>query len=159
MDKGESKMIFDNIKNCKMYYGVNPKFEKAFTFIKKAMDEDAEVGTYEIDGKEIYAFVQKYDSKIKEDCAFEGHENYIDIQCVIEGCEVMGVIEASKATIKDEYNAEKDVAFYQESNDASCCIVKQGEFCILYPHDIHKPGVALNNLPSNVRKIVVKVHI
>ena len=29
-------MIFDNIKNCKMYYGVNPKFEIAFEFIKKA---------------------------------------------------------------------------------------------------------------------------
>ena len=31
-------MIFDNIRNCKMYYGVNERFEKAFNFIKKAIN-------------------------------------------------------------------------------------------------------------------------
>ena len=71
----------------------------------------------------------------------------------------MGFIEVSKSAINDEYNTEKDVTFYQESNSASYCIVKQGEFCIFYPHDIHRPGIAFNNLPSSVRKIVVKVHI
>ena len=32
-------MIFDNIRNCKLYYGVNERFEKAFDFIKKAVEE------------------------------------------------------------------------------------------------------------------------
>ena len=152
-------MIFDNIKNCEMYYGMNPKFEKAFMFIKTAIEEKTEVGKYEIDGKDIYAIVQTYDSKLKENCAFEGHENYIDIQCVTDGFEVMGVIEASKAIINGEYNSEKDVAFYEENERASYCIVNKGDFCIFYPHDIHRPGMALNDLPSGVKKIVVKVHI
>ena len=52
-------MIFDNIRNCKMYYGVNERFEKAFDFIKKAVEENLEVGKYEIDGKEVYALVQE----------------------------------------------------------------------------------------------------
>lgn len=152
-------MIFDNIKNCKMYYGVNDKFEKAFEFIQKVIAEKFEVGKYEIDGEKIFAFVQNYDSKLKENSVFEGHENYIDIQYVIEGCEMLGVIDVSKADIKEEYNPEKDAAFYQESKLASYCIATQGDFCIFYPHDIHSPGVAFDNSPSNVRKIVVKVHI
>ena len=30
-------MIFDNIRNCELYYSVNKGFEKAFDFIKKAV--------------------------------------------------------------------------------------------------------------------------
>ena len=152
-------MIFDNIKNCKIYDGVNDKFEKAFEFIQKAVAEKLEVGKYEIDGEKIFAFIQNYDSKLKENSALEGHENYIDIQYIIEGCEMLGVVDVSKVKIKKEYNPEKDVAFYQESKLASYCIATQGDFCIFYPHDIHSPGVAFDNLPSNVKKIVVKVHI
>ncbi len=30
-------MIFDSLKNCAMYYGVNENFEKSFDFIKKVI--------------------------------------------------------------------------------------------------------------------------
>lgn len=152
-------MIFDNIKNCEMYYGVNPKFKKAFEFIEKAVKENLETGKYEISGKEIYASIQSYDSKLKDNAKFEGHKNYIDIQYIVEGREMMGTLEISKAVIKGEYNPEKDVMFYEDSEIASYCITEQGDFCIFYPHDIHCPGVSLNNMPSGVKKIVVKVHI
>ncbi len=32
-------MIFDSLKNCPMYYGVNKKFEKSFEFIKNVIIE------------------------------------------------------------------------------------------------------------------------
>ncbi len=152
-------MIFDNVKNCKMYCCINPKFEKAFEFIQKVMHENTETGTYEIDGKDVYAVVQEYETKLKENTSFESHEKYIDIQCVIEGCETLGCIEASKAVIKTEYNDEKDVAFYQDSDAASFCVAQEGDFCVFYPHDIHCPGGVVNNLPSSVKKIVVKVRV
>ena len=152
-------MIFDNIKNCKMYYGVNPKFEKAFDFIKKAMDENLEVGKYEIDGKEIYGIIQSYDSKLKENARFEGHENYIDIQCVVKGSEMMGVMEITNAVISDEYNPEKDVAFYKDSETASYCKTKDGDFCVFYPHDIHRPGMAIDDIQTPVLKVIVKIHM
>ena len=122
-------------------------------------EEKFETGKYEIDGEEIYAFVQNYDTKLKENSVFEGHKNYIDIQYIIEGCEMLGVMDISKAVIKNEYDPRNDAAFYKESEIASCCVAQQGDFCIFYPHDVHSPGVAFNNLPSNVKKIVVKVHI
>lgn len=152
-------MIFDKLKNCKMYYGLNPRFEQAFAFVQKAIDENYNVGRYEIDGKNVYALVQSYDSKQKEDSIFEGHRNYIDIQCVIEGTETMGCMEISNAVVNKEYNPEIDAALYDKSDIATYSIAGKGDFCIFYPHDIHSPGVAWNNIPSKVKKIVVKVHI
>ena len=152
-------MIFDNIKNCEMYYGVNSGFKKAFEFIKTAVAENYDLGRYEIDGENIYASVQEYDTKVIEGSAFEGHENYIDVQYIVDGREIMGVLEISKAVLKDEYDPEYDVTFYNRSESASYCVVESGDFCIFYPHDTHSPGVAFNNIPSKMRKIVVKIHV
>ena len=33
----------------------------------------------------------------------------------------------------------------------------QGDFCIFFPHDIHRPGMAYQDVPTPVKKIVVKV--
>ena len=63
-------MVFDNIKNANLYFTLNPKFETAFNFIKKAVKEDLPIGKYEVEGEEIYAVVQEYDSKISENAKF-----------------------------------------------------------------------------------------
>jgi len=152
-------MILDNMKNCEMYYGVHEKFEKAFEFIKKAIAENMEVGKYEIEGDNLRASIQVYDTKTADKSKFEGHENFIDIQCVISGCEMMGCTDISKAEIETPYNSEKDVAIYKNNYKASYCTVQDGEYCIFFPHDIHRPGMAYEDLPTPVKKIVVKVHI
>ena len=152
-------MIFDNIKNSKTYYSLSPAFEKAFGFIEKTLSEGTEPGRYEIDGDKIFALVQSYDSKMLKDSKLEGHQRYIDIQYIISGTEMMGCLDASKAVVNEEYNAEKDVAFYEKSDEISYCKAGPGDFCIFFPHDIHAPGVACNDTPSPIQKIVVKVHI
>lgn len=152
-------MIFDNIKNYRMYCAVNQKFEKAFEFIKKAVEENLDPGTYEIDGKEIYALVQDYDTKLKENCIFEGHKNYIDIQYIVDGCEVMGLLEETDTVVKEEYDAEKDATFYEQGDVPSYFVAKKGDFCVFYPQDIHSPCVAYKDMPSKVKKVVIKLHI
>ena len=126
-------MIFDNVKNSQMYCDMNPCFKKAFEFIQKVMSENVGVGKYEIDGKDVFAIVQEYETKLKENTSFEGHENYIDIQCVIEGREILGCVEVSKAVVNVDYDAEKDVAFYKDCETASLCVAEEGDFCIFYP--------------------------
>lgn len=150
-------MVLDNIKNCEIYYGMHPEFKKAFDFIKKAVEEKYEIGRYEIDGEKMYALVQVYDTLNLDETFYEGHEKYIDIQYVGGNYEAFGVIDRSKATIKDEYNKDKDVAFFEKSEDASYVVANDGDFCIFYPQDIHCPKVAHNNTPVTVNKIVVKV--
>ncbi len=152
-------MIFDTIKNCKNYYAVNDKFKKAFDFIKQAEKEDLPVGKYEIDGKELYASVQEYTTKVSPEGKFEGHNNYIDIQYIISGIELMEVVDIDKATAKTEYNDLKDVTFYEDYLNATQGVVQAGGYGIFFPHDIHKPGMSYGSTPCAVKKIVVKVKI
>lgn len=152
-------MIADNIKNASLYCGVHPKFAQAFAFIEKAVRENYPAGKYEIAGKELYASVQEYNTKLAADAKFEGHRNYIDIQFVVSGTEIMKVADISQMTLKTEYNEEKDVEFYENNPQASALVVNAGEYAILFPHDIHMPCVSRNETPAPVKKIVVKVKV
>ena len=152
-------MIVDNLSNSKMYYGLSDKFEKAFKFIKRAVEENLAVGKYEIDGTDVYGLVQEYTSKTEEKGKFEGHRKYIDIQYIISGIERIEVIDISKAQANTEYNNEKDIEFYDNNEKRGNVVLEDGEYAILYPNDIHKPGMTFGNNPTTVKKIVVKVKI
>ena len=152
-------MIADNMKHTRLYESAHEKFAQAFDFIEKAAAENYAAGKYEIDGKELYASVQEYDSKLAANAKFEGHRNYIDIQYVVSGTEIIKVADVAQMTRKGEYNAEKDVEFYEDNASASALVLSAGEYAILFPQDIHMPCVSLNETPAPVKKIVVKVHV
>lgn len=151
-------MIVDNIKNCEMYYKLNKGFEKAFDFIKKAVRENLPIGKYEIDGNEVYALIQEYKTKLKEEGKFEGHRKYIDIQYIISGIEKIDVIDISKLESNIEYNEEKDIEFYKDNSKTGNVVLEEGEYAIFYPTDIHKPGMVFDSI-TDVKKIVVKVKL
>jgi len=148
-------MIYDNMKNSALYCGANKYFKEGFDFIAKAVSENLPAGKYEINGKELYASIQEYNAKNPEDCKSEGHRNYIDIQYIVSGAETMEVFDISKAVIKSDYNDVKDVEFYEHCDCAATLNVKEGEYAIFFPHDIHRPGMSYKDTP--VKKIVVKV--
>ena len=102
-------MIIDNIKNCEKYESVHEGFKAGFLAIKQYVKDNAEIGKYEIDGKKVYAMVQEYESKLSAERKFEAHKNYIDIQFISEGTEVIYASDISSLTVKEEYNAEKDI--------------------------------------------------
>ena len=78
-------MIVTNVnsKELKSFESIHPRFKAAFDFIKKAVREDLDDGNYEIDGKEVYAFISSYKTKTEQEAKFEAHKKYIDIQCII----------------------------------------------------------------------------
>ena len=149
-------MIVDVLENKELYYGIHKNMKPAFEFIEKAVKENLEVGRYELDGKNLFALVQEYDSKT--DAKWEYHRKYIDIQFIVSGIEVMDFCDITKATPNTEYNAEKDVMFYTDCPKAGTCAVEAGEYAIFFPHDVHKPGMCFGN-PAPVKKIVVKVKV
>lgn len=150
-------MVFDNLKNCQLYYGMHPRFREAFDFIKKAIAENLPVGKYEIDGKSLWASVQEYTSKLYEDAKAEAHKNYIDIQFIVSGKEKMEVMNISEATAKTEYNEERDFSFFENADGVTGVVCGSGEYGIFFPWDIHKPGLVADEENREVKKIVVKV--
>jgi YhcH/YjgK/YiaL family protein len=73
-------MILDVLKNAQFHVNRNPGMAKAFAFLERPDLKDLPVGTYEIDGKRVYAMVQIGAGRPREGAMLEAHREYIDIQ-------------------------------------------------------------------------------
>jgi len=114
-----------------------------------------ESGKYVIDGDKLFFMVNQYDTRDQEDVMFEIHRNYIDIQYVVEGEELMGVAPVANSTEIIPYNQEKDIAFVNVAN-AAHYVASLAEFFIFFPGEPHQPGIKAG-ISRPVKKIVVKV--
>ena len=149
-------MILDTMKNKELYYKLGEGFKKGFEFIEKCKAEGIEVGKYEIDGKNVFANVQEYNSK--EEAKFESHDNYIDVQYILKGNEMMYWEARDKCEEMIEYNPEKDVTFYKDTEEAVALTVNEDEYAIFFPEDVHKPGMKIKE-SQPVKKIILKIHV
>jgi beta-galactosidase beta subunit len=60
--------------------------------------------------------------------------------------------------VVEEYNSEKDIAFYETPEEITKVILKPGLFCILFPDDAHQPACLIDK-PAEVRKVVIKIRL
>ncbi len=148
------KIIIDNLNNCNLYYGINKNFEKAFAFLKTFLEKPLDAGTYEIDGKDVYAMVMDYE--LKDEGRLETHKEYIDIQAVINGSEIMEYANIDYLTLQEDLTPQKDLLFYEDTPKSSKLKLFNNDFAIFFPNDGHKPGLKGDN-GAYVKKIVVKV--
>ena len=128
----------------------------AYDFIVNKADGVA-VGKYELESG-AYVSVQEYTTKARSEAKYEAHKKFIDIQLILSGRELIAVTPIEKMEIKDEYNETKDVMFFHHNDECTDYVLETGDFLILYPQDVHMPGVCVNER-SLVRKIVVKVPV
>ncbi len=63
-------------------------------------------------------------------------------------------IEYEALELSVDYNDEKDVAFYKNSDNQSCTILRPGSLVVLYPKDAHKSVRVENGV---IKKIVGKL--
>ena len=119
--------------------------------------EGAAVGKYDLENG-VYVSVQEYTTKARSEAKYEAHKKFIDIQMILRGKELIAVSPIDKMTISDEYNEEKDFMLFHHNDECTDYVLEAGDFLILYPQDVHMPGVCVNE-KSPVRKIVVKVPV
>lgn len=142
-------MIFVTNKNTKV-----KEVEELVAYVREH-GKDAAVGTVELDGKKSFIKFQSYSTDPREDCKYETHERYLDVQFIIEGEETIEV------TTKDglshtPYNDVKDVTFYGNEKRGVDYNLKAGDFIVVYPDEVHKPKIATNG-PCAVKKAVGKI--
>jgi YhcH/YjgK/YiaL family protein len=150
-------MIADILKNRQIYAAISPGIKTALEYIAKTDFSAIEPGKYELDGANLFALVQTYDSIPKAQGKWECHKNYIDIQFIAEGVEQIGCNNTGKMKITTEYNPEKDIAFL--SGEGDYVTFSKGSFGIFFPEDAHMPKVAPDNVPGAVKKVVVKIRV
>ena len=146
-------MIYDDIKNIKIYNIIRDNV------IDFSMNINPEINTGRYDlGNGIYANVGAYNTKPAENCYFESHKKYIDIQIVLSGKERLDYTDIKDLKIKDEYDENKDVMFYYNPHYPKNTIqLLPGKFALLYPHEAHKPQLQYENISEQVKKVVIKI--
>uniref|UniRef100_UPI0040475760 YhcH/YjgK/YiaL family protein n=1 Tax=Aliarcobacter sp. TaxID=2321116 RepID=UPI0040475760 len=147
--------IFGDIETVKEQIN-DSKFDKAFLYIKKLQDKNSdeykslanieldECNKIEID-ENCFVLEQAYLSKNKEDCFFESHKKYIDIQYIFEGEEIMEVENIKNLAITKEYNSQLDFANYSQTPKSSILKIRENELAIFYPQDAHMPCIKIDN--------------
>jgi YhcH/YjgK/YiaL family protein len=148
-------MIIDSLSNYQKYVNLHPRFAAAFAFINNQNLAEIEVGKYPIDGPELHASVSEKQAYTRDEAKFECHNEWIDIQVCPSGKEQMGWSARERVSdIKTEYNAEKDVTFYNDKPDTYFTL-QAGQFAIFYPEDVHAPQIG----DGAIKKLVVKVKL
>jgi YhcH/YjgK/YiaL family protein len=150
-------MIFDSIKNRNLYVAISPRIKAALEYLTTIDFSTIETKSYELDGENLFALIQKYNTVSKEQGKLECHRNYIDIQYIAEGTEQIGVTTVDSMKVITEYNPEIDVAFL--SGEGNYVTLAKSFYCIFFPQDAHQPKVALGNAPALVKKVVMKIKI
>jgi YhcH/YjgK/YiaL family protein len=149
-------MIFDNLSNAGLYSSISSNLKKAFDYLQSQDFTKVENGTYEIDGKNVFAIVKEYDSIPKADGKWEIHREYIDIQFIASGVESMGFCAADTMQPIGEFNTEKDILFL--SGEGDYVTVAANHFAVFFPQDAHKPNLAVTT-PAPIKKVIMKVRV
>ena len=152
-------MLTTNLLLAEQYDYLSDKFKKAFAFLRETDLASLPVGNVPIDGEEVYANVQSYTTMTVEECPFESHRAYFDLQYVVEGEESFGYEPLNNLTPSMEYDSERDLILYEEPSESGAIILKAGDFAIVPPEDGHAPRRMTKKGPCQVKKIVVKVRV
>jgi len=149
-------MIVDTLAQAARYADIHPRFQAAFDFLQKTNWESVADGRIEIQGKDLFALIQRYETKPLCEAKLEAHRLYIDIQFIISGEEAIGYAPLADQKETTPFNSEKDIGFY--AGRASFTRLEKGMFAIYFPHDAHAPGRFLET-PCAVRKAVLKIAV
>ncbi len=158
--------LFGTLETLKLQV-CDSKFEKAFLYIEKLQDKNSSeyksISNIKVDecnkivlDENCFVLEQSYITKDKENCLYESHKKYIDIQYMFEGDEIMEVENVNNLLITTEYNEELDYAKYAQSSSSSILKIRENEFAIFYPNDAHMPCIKIDE-NKKIIKAVFKI--
>jgi len=144
----------NKVKFAQQYHLNKTYWDKAFAFLKDTDLQTLTVGRHVIDGDNVFAIVQEAPTKDYDKTAFESHLNYIDLQYVIRGEEMMGRTAVDSVKVDKPYNEKADIAYY--TGDGKIYTVKENGFLLFFPGEAHRPNITPGG-NKVVKKIVIKI--
>ncbi|NLH63362.1 MAG: DUF386 domain-containing protein [Erysipelotrichaceae bacterium] len=150
-------MYAADLKSLIRYDFKNERFQKAYAWLRTQDLKKLAVGDYTIEENNVIAHVQAYMTKPIEQCTFEAHDQFFDIQYLVSGQERFGICARDGLTVskKEEQN---DTILYQAPAIYGSLILDPGDFIVVSPEEAHAPHGAADQ-PMEVLKIVIKVRI
>lgn len=150
-------MILDTLENAYRYYGLGEKFIKAFEYLAQTDFSTLEKGKYEIDGKNIFAIVNEYETIDPSGEKMESHRKYIDVQYIVSGAELIGHDFMQEKQPSKAYSEEDDYMLFAEK-PSFFSLLAQDHFAIFFPTDLHMPNLRVDT-PGPVKKVVIKISV
>lgn len=157
-------MLLIPLADTRPYRGLSPLFAKAFDFLATADLAALPEGKNPVPGADpadLFAGVNRYDTRGPGEDIWESHRVYADIQLVLSGRELVGWTPLGPdLAVTTPYTAEKDFAFYARPAGAVFFALPPGLGAVFFPHDVHAPN--LDPAPgqkARVHKIVMKVRV
>lgn len=133
------------------------KISEALDYIKNLDKDSLTQGKHEVNDEFFYNYME-YEAKEPTNTIYEAHKNYVDIQYIVEGQEHVDVSFEEYMELDTPYDSEKDIMFFKNPKTYFSRILGPGEYVIVLPHELHKPGQKVGE-NGNVKKIVGKVKV
>jgi len=149
-------MIIDSIKNASLY-PFGELWTKAFDFLR-TLESDIQDGKHTIAGDDLFAGIDRYETKARADAKLETHRRYVDIQMLLSGTECLEVFPKNGLTVSEPYDPDKDAEFYEVPDSVPVRVtLKPGQFIVFFPEDAHMPCLTSGDTPEPVKKMVIKL--
>lgn len=146
-------MIIDTIENLSNYASLNPLFADVVAFLNANDLQTMEPGKYPIKDKDLFLNLQVAKQRTKETAFLETHIEMIDIQIPVSAAETFGYTPLCDLPAF-EYNAEKDITKYGDTQPQTFVTIQPGQFAIFFPQDGHMP--CITDAPE-IKKAIFKV--
>ncbi len=150
-------MISGQLRFATRYYGVHPRLQGAIEFLMRE-DLNRTPGMYEIDGRNIVALFQEYETGVADVVPWETHNYHYDVQYLVAGEEKIGFGRREGCQIIKPYNAKDDYDIIAPIANPDYFTLTGDGFAVLFPEDAHQPRV-LSGKAMAVKKICIKVLI
>jgi len=150
-------MLYGHLSESDTYAQLlaNPAWKLAFDWLGTATAATP-AGIQKLQGDEVWVNVHGYDTLPREQCRFESHRRYIDLQYCISGGETIDWWLVSGLVPDGEYSPDQDVVFYSPPPAATTLWMSPGNFAIFHPSDAHRPK-AQDGVNRSVFKLVLKI--
>jgi len=149
-------MVSDHIKYASEYFNLSAGIRVALEYLRRTDIASLAAGRHDIDGDRVFVLVSEYDTRHRSDAFWEAHRRHVDVQFVQSGAERIGYGDIALFEL-EPYDQERDLVVARGESERFV-EVGAGEFVILFPHDVHMPGLTGEAVRA-VRKAVVKVRL
>lgn len=148
-------MLYFNIKDKNHYEQLNEDVTTCLNFIKNENLNALENGQHKLTDDITYN-VLSFTTSSENEREWEAHQQFIDVQTIIEGKERVDYQHIDKMETR-EYKAEDD--FLQVNGKSNFSVeMEKDMILVLYPKDAHKTGININE-SRDIRKVVFKIKV
>lgn len=153
-------MIVAKLKDAADYRGIHPMLDRALGYLNEEFLRTVGTETTHMDGQNLYATLNVFETQPDEKGFFEAHRDYLDIHVVLAGEERMDIADTADLTLDAAASKpENDFYAYSDKDPAhQSIILRQGDFLVAFPADAHRVKGQVSG-PCEVRKVVFKIRL